>query len=259
MTESDLERLFWEEIDGPPSAARRRRIETLVREQPRSKRALAELQELHGHLQAVEEVAPPPELRSEIRREVGSRPGHGRAAAAPSAWLGPVLAVGWRPRLAYATLGALIGIFVTYLVVGAPSPVSESDRSRLSGALNMGSSGRSTPSQMTLAGAAGSLRISRDGTDLVATLLPTPNKTLELVLQREGGGLEAVRVQEIGGSRLELSSRQGMVRLVTDGPASLVLRVDDRGPPRIAVRVSTAAGATVLDRQLDLAGTALGD
>ena len=74
MSAADLERLFWEELDGPPSAARLERIEALSRERPEMRRELEELRSLAGDLDAVEEAAAPPELRIEVRRLVASRP-----------------------------------------------------------------------------------------------------------------------------------------------------------------------------------------
>jgi len=259
MSAADLERLFWEELDGPPSAARLERIEALSRERPEMRRELEELRSLAGDLDAVEEAAAPPELRIEVRRLVASRPAHGEGAAAPLVgWMRQALAGGWKPRLAYATLGALIGIFFTYLVVGGPSPMSEVDRSRLSGALNVGTVAQPEAYEVALADSLGTLRFSSDGTSLTATLLPTSNKTLELSIH-SAGSLDTLRVEEIRASWHELTTGPGTVRLVADGPVSVVLGVAADGPPALSVRVSTATGETVLDRQLDLTQLAGGD
>ena len=252
MSAAELERLFWEEFDGPSAAARRQRIEALARQGPEMRRRLDELHALAGELEAIEELAPPPELGIEVQRRVASRPVHDEGAGMPLVrWIRQALAAGWEARLAYPTIGILIGVFGTYLFVDGLKPVSESDRSRLSGALNVSGGVPSGPLEVALADSAGTLRLLGDGPNLVLDLLPGPDETLELSVSRADGGLEPLRVEEIGASRHELSVGRGAVRLVANGPISVVLGVGDEGPSTLTVRVSTATGRTVLDRQLD--------
>jgi hypothetical protein len=252
MTEADLERLFWEEFDGPPSATRLERLEELSHRRPEAKRQLEELRAVAAELESVEEVAPPPELRIAVRRLVADRPAHGQGAGAPLLnWLQQTLAGGWRPRLAYATLGVLVGVFCTYLVIGGPAPMSGTDRSRLSGTLNVDADVQPESLEVALADSAGSLRFDIDGTSLIATLLPTASETLELVI-RSDDRLELLRVEEIRASRHEVTAAAGTVRLVANGPVSMVLAVGDEPPMVLAVQVSTSAGIELLNRQLDL-------
>ena len=259
MSVSELERLFWEEFDGPPSPARRERIEALSRQGSETRRRLDELLALAGELESVEELAPPPELAIEVGRRIASRAAYGAGAGMPLVrWIRQALAAGWEARLAYATIGVLIGLFCTCLVVGGLKPVSESDRTRLSGALNVESRLSSGPLEVALADSAGTLRLFGDGPHLVLALIPGPQETLELSVSRQDGGLEPLRVEEIGASRHELSAGPAAVRLVADGPVSLVLGVGDEGPSTLTVRVSTASGRRVLDRQLDFAELAGG-
>lgn len=256
MTDADFERLFWEAFDEPSSTARLERIEKLSASRPEMKRELEELRALAGELDAVQEVTPPPELRVEVRRRVVERPAYAEAIAAPFVdRLRQALTTGWGPRLAYATLGALIGILGTSLLVGlfvgGLSPITEAERSRLSGALNV-TAADARSLEIPLAGSAGTLRFARRGTRLVSTLHPAANTTLELSLARGQGGLEPLRIERIQATRHVLAARPGAVRLVADGSVSLVLDAEAEGSSTLTARVKTATGETILDRQLDL-------
>jgi hypothetical protein len=251
VTASDLERLFWEEIDGP-SKGREERVEALVSRRPGSEQQLASLRQLAESLAEVEHVAPPPELRAQVCRAIASREPYGGSAPPSAGWVARWLAIGWQPRLAWATLGALIGVFGYLLVAGGGSSLTESDSARLSGALNVGSVAPAEPSPMVLGNSAGAVRLSRTGDNLVATLLPPTGQVLALTLDLEGGELELVRIDGIGASRHEIEARGSEVRLLANGSASLVLGTGGGGTQTLAVRLETAAGESLLERQVEL-------
>lgn len=253
MTEADFERLFWQEADGPPSAKRRQRFAALLRERPEMKSELARLEEFAALLDGVEEVEPPPELRAGVRRAIASRPAHGsESEGSLTAWLRPLLAARWQARLAYATLGVLIGAFGVQLFFAGPAAVSEADRSRLSGTLAAGGEEPHPTHEIYLGAAAGRLRLAGDGTELVADLVPAAGERLELVLEREDGRLAPQRVEGIRAVRHEIETAPGRLRLVADGPLTVVLDVGGVWPAAVTARVTNAAGAAVLERRLEL-------
>lgn len=256
MTDSDFERLFWEERDGPPSVVRHRRIEELLSRQPDARRQLEALEHLAASLDALDDLDPPPELRKGVRRAIASRPAHGVSSSFFSGWSAGRLGSGWRPRLAWAAMGTLIGILGYHLIAGGLSPVTKGDHSRLAGALNV----RGTePSVMVLDEDSGTLRLVRTGSNIIATLRPNAGLALALTVRHEGGELDLLRVEGIEGSRHEIDLGQDEVRVLADGPVTLVLVPTAGGPQTLTVGVATAGGTRVLERRVDLSGLDNGD
>lgn len=259
MSEADIERLFWEEHDGPPSATRQRQIEELLSRAPELQRRFETLRQLAASLDAAGEVEPPPELGEGVRQAIAGRAAHG---VAPSLFAGRsagLLVGSWRPRLAWAAMGSLVGILGYHLIAGGLAPLTESDHSRVSGALNSRSIGRAEPSEMVLGESSGTLRLTRAGGNVFATLRPEAGLALALTVRHEGGELDLLRVESIAGSRHEIDLTPDEVRVLADGPVTLVLVPAAGGPQTLTVGVATAGGGSVLTRQVDLSSLDAGN
>ncbi len=241
MSESTLERLFWEELDGPPSSRRRRRIEALVAAEPHQRQLLEELQALAAAFEAAKEVPPPPQLRAAVRQTIAGRPQpRARRRGRLQELLQPLFATPGRTRFAWATLAVLavgIGLLAT-----AGWPPAGVESSRLSGALGVGD----RAAVLALPGSTGELAIGRDGNRVTLTLNPAELRPLWIAVEGAGAALVEssgpAAAREAGGDAIEL---------LVEGPVTLVLEVEDRARP-LGLRLSTAAGETVLEHRIEL-------
>lgn len=257
MSDPTLESLFWEEVDGPPSAERRRRIEVMVEERPELEGELDELRGLAASLEEVTEEPPPPELWAGVRRAIAGRPAQ-RGSRGIGGWLRSLGGSGWRPRLAFATIALVAGVVALHLVTGWPSSIGDADRSRLAGALNVGEHGDAEPLELALAHAAGTLSFFRQGAIVTTRLSPASDTPLRLTLAADNP-LELVRAAGARPPRHEVVSGSGRVEVIAEGPLQLDLQLGGKqlggASAVLEVRVATVAGESLLDRRVDLSRT----
>lgn len=244
MTNPALESLFWEQIDDP-APERGRQLEALVRERPELEQELEQLRELAAFLDAVPEEPAPAELLAGVRRAITHRSIE-RSERASRGWLRALAGAGWRSRLAYATIAVAVAGVALHLVTGWPSPVDESDRSHLAGALNVGAAG--APLEFAFDGG-GTLRFSRRGTTLTAHLFTSSDTPLQLTFEADAG-LELLRAE---GTSHEVVSRAKPIEVVALAPLSLTLEFDETATA-LELWVRTAAGEPLLERKIELAG-----
>lgn len=244
MSIRQLEQLFWEEFDGPTEAERRQRIARLAASSPQTGDRLAELERVAVSLAALEEVAPPPELRAMVRGAIANRPAHDTDSGLIG-WLRPLMAARWPARLAYAGLGAALALAGISLTSFERSAVDPAERGRMAGALNVPAT-----QPVSLAFEGGALTLSRDADRLVARLTAPAGELLRLSLSSPLGGLRAARVEPIGAGRHELTAGGGTLELAADGSVAVVVELGAAAGGPLDLRLSVA-GEPVLARRFD--------
>jgi hypothetical protein len=235
MNPERLDELLWELIDGEINPEDHTILREYLVGRPEAEERRREFVALATKLGSQERVEPPAELRERINAALDAVPAPVVAAPPAVVKMPPPRAATWPMRASYLAAGLLLGVGLTFLVVGGAG--QDLDQSKLYGTVQLP---LEEAVSVELEADAGTLVFDRSGTRRTLDLDLRWDGVVEVKLDSQSGVIKLETVDHVGSTALAASTEGPRLLLTMQGPAALRLVVDV-GVPDASLLVTITA------------------
>jgi hypothetical protein len=253
MNPERLESLLWERIDGAIAPDDLAVLQTHIDGHPEAESLQREVEGLAAQLDGLPRVAPPAGLRARIAAALPGDEALPRGPREHSAAPLPISASRWSVNWLPMAASLVIGVTVGYLL--QPGAGVSVEDSRAAGTMIATATDRPEVStHIDLGGRAGSLAITRTGTEAAISIDLASALELEVDLEAEGGGLLVTTVGTAASGDYEMEAAAGHARFRTRGPCAHTLEMTTASVDTPVHLVVSTNGDVIADQWLVEAG-----